>query len=124
SISCLTREHDVAESFLSSLRLPRLARRLSVPDPVISLAIIWLGGLIVLSVLAPWLSIADPSEQDLLHMLAPPGSAHWLGADTLGRDLLSRVIYGARVSLGVGLGSVTIGLLAGGFLGLIAGYYQ
>lgn len=106
------------------IRLPRRLKPIPIPDLILALAIGWLVLLVVASGLAAWLPIAGPNVQDLLNMLAPPSASHWLGADSLGRDLLSRVIYGARISLSVGLGSVVIGLLAGGFLGLVAGYYR
>ena len=54
---------------------------------------------------------------------SPPTAAHWMGTDELGRDLLSRIIYGARISLYIGVLSVTIGMLVGVMLGLLAGYY-
>lgn len=106
------------------MRLPRRIRPVPIPDPVLALAVIWLLALTLAAITAPWLPLPPPYEQDLLNMLAPPSAEHWLGADTLGRDLLSRVIYGARISLTVGLGSVAIGLFIGGFLGLLAGYYR
>lgn len=90
----------------------------------VALAVGWLGTLIALIVFARVLPIPDPNAQDLISMLSPPGDAHLLGADSLGRDLLARVIHGGRVSLLVGLGSVAIGLLVGGALGMIAGYYR
>ncbi|MBM6596305.1 ABC transporter permease [Microvirga pudoricolor] len=69
-------------------------------------------------VLAPY----DPIEQSRAFM-EPPSAAHLFGTDALGRDLLSRVIYGARVSLAVGLGAVLIALLIGMFVGLMGGYF-
>ncbi len=103
-------------------------RRTLLPQPLRDLpallALLGLGLVVLLATIAPLLPIPDPSAQDLASMLTPPGAAHWLGADAIGRDLLSRVIYGARISLSVGLGSVAIGLLVGGGLGLLAGYYR
>lgn len=85
------------------------------------------GGLllavVILALGAPWLAPYDPLDQRIVDALAPPSSAHLFGTDDLGRDVLSRVIYGARVSLGVGLCSVLVGLLAGTVLGLASGYY-
>jgi peptide/nickel transport system permease protein len=80
-------------------------------------------GVAVLALLAPWIVPFDPLEQRIADALAPPSTAHPLGTDDLGRDVLSRVIYGARVSLGVGLSSVCVGLLVGTVLGLASGYY-
>ncbi len=72
--------------------------------------------------LAPWVAPYDPIRQDVSDALLPPGPAHWLGTDDLGRDVLSRVIWGGRVSLSVGVISVSIGLFVGTSLGLAAGY--
>jgi peptide/nickel transport system permease protein len=69
--------------------------------------------------LAPY----NPYEPDVTNQLAPPGSAHWLGTDAVGRDTLSRILYGTRTSLLVGIGSVGFATLIGQLLGLIAGYY-
>jgi peptide/nickel transport system permease protein len=85
------------------------------------------GGLIVLAwliiaVFAPVLAPYDPIKVNVTDSLIPPGGAHWLGTDDLGRDVLSRVMWGSRVSLSVGVISVSIGLLVGTSLGLAAGY--
>jgi peptide/nickel transport system permease protein len=91
------------------------------------------GGLFVLALAliaaaAPWLAPQDPIRQSLRTRLAAPtmeaadGKAHLLGTDHLGRDVLSRVVWGARVSLLVGFAAVTVGGLVGATLGLVAGY--
>jgi ABC-type dipeptide/oligopeptide/nickel transport system permease subunit len=88
-----------------------------------------LTGLAIVSVmalaalLAPWLAPADPLRGALTRSLAPPSRAFLLGADAQGRDVLSRVLYGARLSLAVGLISQSIACLLGLALGLVAGYY-
>ncbi len=83
--------------------------------------------LAVIAVVAPLLSHFlthyNPAQQDLGTTFAPPGRPHWLGADELGRDTLTRLIYGARVSLGVGFLTVAISLLVGATVGLTAGFY-
>jgi ABC-type dipeptide/oligopeptide/nickel transport system permease subunit len=71
---------------------------------------------------APLVAPHDPLRQDLGNTLAPPGRAHWLGTDNVGRDVMSRVIWGTRVSLVAGFVSVAIAALAGGLLGVLAGY--
>lgn len=81
------------------------------------------GFFAVLAVLAPVAAPYDPISQDLDARLLPPSRQHWLGTDDLGRDLLSRIIYGGRVSLMVGIVSVGIALVAGTVLGLLAGFY-
>ena len=84
------------------------------------------GGIVlawlVIAVFAPFLAPYDPTKVIPTDSLIPPGSAHWLGTDDLGRDVLSRVMWGSRVSLSVGVISVSIGLLVGTSLGLAAGY--
>jgi peptide/nickel transport system permease protein len=75
------------------------------------------------ALLAPWLSPYDPLAQDLERRLQPPSPAHPLGTDDFGRDLLSRVMYGARISLTVGFLAVGIAVTGGLVLGLMAGFY-
>ncbi len=79
--------------------------------------------LVLVAAFAPWIAPYDPQVPDWSALGAGPSAAHWFGTDDLGRDLLSRIIYGARISLYVGLLSVTLGMVAGVFLGLLAGYY-
>jgi peptide/nickel transport system permease protein len=81
------------------------------------------AALVVLAVLAPLLAPWDPSRLDTKRILAPPSNSHWLGTDQLGRDVLSRVLYGARISLAVGFVSVGIAMLIGVLLGSAAGYH-
>lgn len=81
------------------------------------------GFFAVLAVLAPVVAPSDPIAQDLDARLLPPSRQHWLGTDDLGRDLFTRIIYGGRVSLTVGIVSVTFALVTGTVLGLVAGFY-
>jgi ABC-type dipeptide/oligopeptide/nickel transport system permease subunit len=74
------------------------------------------------AIAAPWIA-NDPLKIDLTNFLQKPSAAHWLGTDVQGRDIWSRLVYGARVSLTVGLISQGIALLLGVTLGLLAGYY-
>jgi peptide/nickel transport system permease protein len=78
--------------------------------------------LVALAVLAPWLSPHAPNEQDLLRSKETPSRDHWLGTDVLGRDVLSRMIWGTRVSLAVGVVVVGLEILVGAGLGIAAGY--
>lgn len=87
----------------------------------------WIGlallALIVLvAALAPWLAPYDPLEQNIAARLEPPSSEYWLGTDSYGRDVLSRLIYGARVSLFVGFAAILVAMLAGTTIGVISGY--
>jgi peptide/nickel transport system permease protein len=80
-------------------------------------------GLFAVALLARWLTPYDPDFIDLKQVLMPPSPAHLLGTDTLGRDVLSRIIFGARVSLLVGFVAVGIATLIGVLVGALAGYY-
>ncbi len=98
------------------------SRRLGIPG---FLAIAWLVTIVGLALLAPYLPLRDPNEanEDLRYLL--PGSEQAiLGGDALGRDVFSRLVWGARISLLVGVASILIGLLIGGFLGMVAGFYR
>ena len=81
------------------------------------------GILVALAVLAPLLAPWDPNKPDTRRILAPPSPSHPLGTDQIGRDVLSRVLYGARVSLAVGFVSVGIATIIGILLGAAAGYH-
>ena len=78
--------------------------------------------MVTLAVFAPWISPYDPIDQDILHRLSPASAAHWLGTDHFGRDILSRILWGARISLSVGTISVLMGMTVGTVLGILAGY--
>ncbi|MBI3515358.1 MAG: ABC transporter permease [Proteobacteria bacterium] len=77
---------------------------------------------VLAAVAAPWLAPHDPLEQDILERLAAPSGAYWLGNDGYGRDILSRILWGGRVSLFVSASAVLVAVVIGGALGLIAGY--
>lgn len=79
--------------------------------------------LTVLALAAPWIAPADPLRGSLDESLRGPSPGFWLGTDVQGRDVLSRVLYGARLSLAVGLVSQSVAILLGLVLGLVAGYY-
>lgn len=87
-----------------------------------------IGGLVVVllflvSFLAPFLTPYQPDTIDAYRVLTPPSMSHWMGTDELGRDVLTRVLYGARISLKVGFVAVGIAMLIGTAVGLIAGFY-
>ena len=90
---------------------------------------LWLGAVLVGTVLlvaafAPWLSTYSPDAMDMSNRLAGPSGEHVLGTDNFGRDLWTRIAHGARVSLAVSLGSVSIAVLLGGTVGLVSGYFR
>lgn len=78
-------------------------------------------GVLLCMVFAPWLATHDPNGLDLAHRLAEPSSAHWFGTDEVGRDLFSRVLYGSRQSVGVGLFVAFAAGTVGGLLGCLSG---
>ncbi len=79
--------------------------------------------LVISAIFAEQIAPYDPYAQDYAHMKEFPSAEHWLGTDTYGRDILSRIIYGGRISLLVGIMSILISLVIGGLLGLSAGYF-
>jgi peptide/nickel transport system permease protein len=89
------------------------------------LAVGWLALVAAAAIFAPLLPLPSPNAVDPFHRLSPIGtSGHFLGTDTLGRDVLSRLAFGGRVSLTVGVGSALMGLLVGGALGMVAGFFR
>jgi len=80
-------------------------------------------GVALLALLAPWIAPYDPTDIDVSVILMPPSWQHWCGTDTLGRDVFSRMLYGARVSLAVGFVAVGISLALGLILGAVAGFF-
>lgn len=85
-------------------------------------ALVWIALIGLAAILADVLPIMSPTDMDMLGKREPPSAEHLLGTDQLGRDMLSRLIYGARISLTVGLLAPVVGLVIGGALGMIAGY--
>jgi len=88
----------------------------------------WVGlGLFVavclVAILAPLIAPYDPLQQSILYRLKPPSAQYWMGTDFYGRDILSRLIWGARISLVIGLLAIAIAMVIGSAIGLIAGYY-
>ena len=85
--------------------------------------LVLVGLFVIFALFAPWIAPQSPRAIDLPSRLQPPSAAHWFGTDELGRDILSRVIYGARISMLVGSSVVAGSLLLGLVVGSIAGYY-
>lgn len=81
-------------------------------------------GIIAVSALAPWISPYDPNATNTSELLQPPSATYWMGTDELGRDVFSRIIYGTRISLVVGVIAVAMAMILGSLLGLIAGYWR
>ena len=97
----------------------RLAR-----DPLAALSMALATALILAALLAPWLAPGDPTENDLSMAMQPPGEALLLGADDQGRDMVTRLLYGLRLTMLIGATSVLLGGGIGAALGLAAGYYR
>jgi peptide/nickel transport system permease protein len=111
---------DASLSLPDRQRFPLL--RALLADPFTCVALILVTGFLITAVFAPWLAPYSPLKIDVLHKLQPPSPGHWFGTDHLGRDLLSRVISGARTALTIAMVSVAIAGAIGLLLGLIAGY--
>jgi peptide/nickel transport system permease protein len=99
----------------------RRTRRLG---PLFWTAIVWIVLVFAASALAGVLPLPSPTDMDMLERRAAPSVLHWLGTDSLGRDELARLIFGARISLTVGLCAPVIGVVIGGALGMLAGYFR
>lgn len=98
-----------------------------IRNPGAIVGFVFVSLFVICAIFAPWIATHDPVEQNLLLVAdgccPGPSSAHWFGVDLLGRDLFSRIVYGARVSLLIGVVSVGIGFTIGATLGAIAGYF-
>src|SRR5882672_4753510 len=79
--------------------------------------------LVIVAIFAPWIATHDVGATNLALRYLPPNGSHWFGTDGTGRDIFSRVVFGARISLEVGIIVVSISTLVGTTLGAIAGYY-
>jgi len=95
-----------------------------VRDKVALVAAILLAVIVLAAVFAPWVAPYDPYFTDLSQSMVGPNAAHWLGTDNTGRDMLSRVIFGARNTLMMGLAGVMIGGALGTLLGILAAFYK
>ena len=103
----------------TSISLPRAARH----NPLAAIGIVCVFIFVIFAFFGPWIASQDPATIDLPSRLAPPSSTHWCGTDELGRDILSRLIYGSRISILVGSCVVAMSLALGLIVGSIAGYY-
>ncbi|HEV8309689.1 MAG TPA: ABC transporter permease [Methylomirabilota bacterium] len=105
----------------------RAGLRRSLPGPfrrsplsLVALAVV--GGWLALAAAAPAVAPYEPLRQDIANRLGPPSTAHWLGTDALGRDVWSRILYGARISIPVGIVAVVLAAVLGGAVGGVAGF--
>ena len=102
-----------------AISLPRVARH----NPLAAIGVVLVSIFVFSAIFAPWISPQDPAHIDLPNRLQSPTVQHWCGTDELGRDILSRLIWGARISLFVGSSVVAGSLALGLIIGSIAGYY-
>jgi peptide/nickel transport system permease protein len=100
-----------------------LATRLGRSNRLALAGTVLVAVFVMVALCAPWIAPQDPAKIDLPSRLQPPDAAHWFGTDELGRDTFSRVIYGSRISMLVGVSVVAGSLLIGLIVGSIAGYY-
>ena len=98
-------------------------RRAARGNPLAAIGIVLVTIFVICALFAPWIAPQDPAHIDLPTRLAGPSSTHWCGTDELGRDILSRLIYGSRISMLVGTCVVAASLALGLIVGSIAGYY-
>jgi len=92
-------------------------------NPLATVGLVFITIFVLFALLASWIAPYDPAFIDLPHRLASPSAHHWFGTDELGRDILSRIIYGARISMLVGASVVAGSLFLGLVIGSLAGYY-
>jgi peptide/nickel transport system permease protein len=102
-----------------AISLPRIARR----NPLAAVGIVLVVIFLICALFAPWIAPQDPAHIDLPNRLEPSSSRHLCGTDELGRDILSRLIWGARISMFVGSSVVACSLILGLIIGSFAGYY-
>ena len=102
-----------------AISLPRAARH----NPLAAVGVVLVAIFVIFAVFASWIAPQDPAHIELPTRLSSPSTAHWFGTDELGRDILSRVIYGSRISMLVGSSVVAVSLALGLIIGSIAGYY-
>jgi peptide/nickel transport system permease protein len=93
-------------------------------NPLVLIGTIVIVSILILALLAPVIAPYDPEAIDVKAILLSPSSSHWMGTDGLGRDVFSRMLYGARISLMVGFVAVGIATAIGIILGAVAGYYR
>jgi len=113
---------DVAAPIVAAPPRPRRLGEIVRRHPTIVAGAILLGIMVGMAVLAPWLGTVDPQALSPIRRLKPPQAAYWFGTDMLGRDVYSRVVYGSRISLVVGLSVAIFSSLVGLVIGLLTGF--
>lgn len=116
-IQRMSREHE------SQIRDFRYTMRLIRKAPLTILGIAITAGLLLMAIFAPWIATQDPMRTNLPNQLRPPSLEYLFGTDSAGRDIFSRVVYGARLDLFIGVVVLGVSMVSGTVVGLIAGYY-
>jgi peptide/nickel transport system permease protein len=116
-IQRMLREHE------PEIRDFRYTMRLIRRSPLTMLGVMITAGLILMAVFAPWIATQDPMRTNLANQLRPPSWENLFGTDSAGRDIFSRVVYGARLDLFIGVVILGLSMVSGTVLGLIAGFY-
>ncbi|MBV5265809.1 ABC transporter permease [Pinisolibacter aquiterrae] len=106
----------------SSARRNTVASR-ALRSPGLAFGFVVVVVMIVAALIAPWASPFDPDAQDVMLVLSPPDTTHLFGTDAFGRDVFSRILWGARISLTVGFLATAVGVVIGTVIGVVAGYY-
>lgn len=107
----------------ASISIRRLLAAHTSRNPLAATGLVLVVVFIIFALFAPWIAPGDPAAIDLPARLSTPSNAHWFGTDELGRDIFSRIVYGARISMLVGSCVVLFSLALGLIIGSIAGYY-
>ena len=122
SLDALEKIPDASEATKSLSPSALIWRRLKRSKPAMIGGTIF-GIIVILAILAPLIAPYGINEIDLFNITAPPSRDHWLGTDALGRDVLTRLLYGGRMSLAIGISAAVISVVLGVLVGAIAGYY-
>ncbi|NGM19622.1 ABC transporter permease [Roseomonas stagni] len=115
---------DTAAELVAPAAIPAWKRALGKArsNPTTLAGVLICLAIVLAAVFAPWLAPHDPAEQDIISRLQPPSADYWLGTDQFGRDILSRLMWGAQISLTVSLGAIAAAMVIGGAIGLVSGY--
>jgi peptide/nickel transport system permease protein len=101
----------------------RHMKYVATENPVTLLAFVLFTGFVLMALIGPWIAPYDPLASNTSHALKPPSASHWFGTDSLGRDILSRIIVAARLDFGIAISAVTASFVIGSALGSLAGFF-
>ncbi|MGQ0510148.1 MAG: ABC transporter permease [Betaproteobacteria bacterium] len=101
----------------------RHMKYVATENPVTLLAFLLFSGFVLMALFGPWIAPHDPLASNTGHALKPPSAAHWFGTDSLGRDILSRIIVAARLDFGIAISAVSASFVIGSALGSLAGFF-